>query len=180
MKPSHVLRHSAQPGPLFKIQFDGGSRGNPGIAGSGCVLYDPCEKRVVATESAFLPHATNNVAEYTALLIGLRLAARHGVNDLMIEGDSKLVVEQVKGAWKVNHPALASLHRQIREVLERFRYVTIRHIPRAENSAADRVANAAMDKGKKADGGAANGDKGTVVNDLKDVAWFFGNLDFII
>lgn len=172
MKPAHVLRQSAAPGPLFKIQFDGGSRGNPGIAGSGCVLYQP-NQSVQATDSVFLQHATNNVAEYTALLIGLRLAAQHGVNDLIIEGDSKLVVEQVKGAWKVNHPTLASLHRQIKEVLERFRYVTIRHIPRAENAAADRVANAAMDKGCVT---RANHEK----KDIKDVAWFFGNLDFII
>lgn len=176
MKPAHVLRQSTvPPGPLFKIQFDGGSRGNPGIAGSGCVLYEP-NMCVRATDSTFMQHATNNVAEYTALLIGLRLAVHHGVDDLVIEGDSKLVVEQVRGAWKVNHPTLASIHRQIREVLERFRYATIRHIPRAENAAADRVANAAMDKGKK-DGGAA---KGAVVKDLKEVAWFFGNLDFII
>ncbi|MCG5432657.1 bifunctional RNase H/acid phosphatase [Mycobacterium sp. MYCO198283] len=127
------------------VEADGGSRGNPGPAGYGAVVWSPDRTTVLAETKAAIGHATNNVAEYRGLIAGLREAAAVGATEVAVAMDSKLVVEQMSGRWKVKHPDIAPLHREAQSVADRFDAVTYRWIPRAENSHADRLANEAMD-----------------------------------
>ena len=124
---------------------DGGARGNPGPAGSGAVLLDE-HGTVIAEVMRFLGHATNNVAEYTALIIGLEEAHRRGIDDLDIRMDSLLVVQQMKGLWKIKHPGLRPLALRAGELLAGFPKRTIEHIPRERNSLADALVNRAIDE----------------------------------
>lgn len=135
----------------YTIHADGGARGNPGPAGSGAVVRD-AKGKVVAEISAFLGHTTNNVAEYTALIAALEaLTAKLGAKakDARVEVymDSKLVIEQMKGAWKVKHPNMKPLALRARDLAAVFGAVSFTHIPREENSDADALANEAMDRG---------------------------------
>ncbi|MEU6128172.1 bifunctional RNase H/acid phosphatase [Saccharopolyspora sp. NPDC047091] len=132
------------------VEADGGSRGNPGPAGSGAVVRDTGGS-VLAERSKWLGVATNNVAEYQGLLAGLRAAAELGADDVAVRMDSKLVVEQLSGRWKIKHAALRALAEEAKGLVAGFTSVTFDWIPRAENAHADRLANAAMDD--RADGG---------------------------
>lgn len=127
---------------------DGGARGNPGPAGSGAVLLDE-HGTVIAELTRFLGHATNNVAEYTALIIGLEEAHRRGIDDLDIRMDSLLVVQQMKGVWKIKHPGLRPLALRAGQLLARFPKRTIEHIPRELNSLADALVNRAIDEAQR-------------------------------
>jgi ribonuclease HI len=129
------------------LYADGAARGNPGPAGAGAALLDE-EGRVVGEAMRFLAHATNNVAEYTALIIGLEEAQRHAVQDLDIRMDSKLVVEQMNGRWKIKHPNLKPLAQQAGALLASFPKRQIRHVPREQNTIADALANRAIDEVK--------------------------------
>lgn len=134
------------------IQADGGSRGNPGPGGSGAVIFDE-KKKVVGEVSLFLGHTTNNIAEYTALIGAFELLeAQFGSNikeaAVVVEMDSKLVIEQMKGAWKVKHPNMKPLQRRAAELASKFKSVSFAHIPREKNAYADRLANDAMDRGR--------------------------------
>lgn len=127
------------------IEADGGSRGNPGLAGSGSVVIDPATGEVLAEVGRYLGHASNNVAEYTALIEGVRKALEIDPDaQLHVRMDSKLVVEQMSGRWKIKHPDMAELAARARELLTgtpvRFEW-----IPRLQNSRADAAANRAMD-----------------------------------
>jgi ribonuclease HI len=123
---------------------DGAARGNPGPAGAGAVLLD-ADGHVLAELTRNLGHATNNVAEYTALIIGLEEARRRGVDDIDIRMDSKLVVEQMSGNWKIKHPNMKPLALQAGQLLASFAKRTIRHVPRDENVIADALSNKAID-----------------------------------
>ncbi|MFC4603077.1 bifunctional RNase H/acid phosphatase [Rhodococcus kronopolitis] len=127
------------------IEADGGSRGNPGTAGYGAVVFDGADGRVLAERNEAIGVATNNVAEYKGLIAGLTAAAELGARTVEVRMDSKLVVEQMSGRWKVKHPAMIPLARQADELADRFDSVRYTWIPRAENSHADRLANEAMD-----------------------------------
>lgn len=127
------------------VEADGGSRGNPGPAGYGAVVWSADRSEVLAEAKEAIGVATNNVAEYRGLVAGLTEAARLGAADVAVFMDSKLVVEQMAGRWKVKHPDLVPLHRQARELASRFDHVRYSWIPREENSHADRLANEAMD-----------------------------------
>jgi probable phosphoglycerate mutase len=127
------------------VEADGGSRGNPGPAGYGAVVRDAASGEVLAERSEGLGVTTNNVAEYSGLLAGLRSAADLGASDVTVRMDSKLVVEQMSGRWKVKHAALRPLAAQARELAIRFTTIRYEWIPRARNSHADRLANEAMD-----------------------------------
>jgi ribonuclease HI len=129
---------------MFVVRFDGGARGNPGPAGAGALLMSP-EGRVLRTKSKWLSRATNNEAEYQGLIAGLELAVQDGVELLVCEGDSKLVVEQMKGAWRVKAGNLKGPHAAAKALAARVPGVRFRHIPRAANAAADALANRAMD-----------------------------------
>ena len=127
------------------LYADGGARGNPGPAGSGAVLLDP-DGTVIAELRRFLGHATNNVAEYTALIIGLEEAEKRGIDELDIRMDSLLVVQQMKGLWKIKHPGLKPLAIRAGELLARFPTRTIEHVPRERNTLADTQVNRAIDE----------------------------------
>jgi len=127
------------------VEADGGSRGNPGPAGYGAVVFEAGTGEVLAERAEGLGVTTNNVAEYQGLVAGLRAAAELGAAVVAVRMDSKLVVEQMSGRWQIKHAALKPLAQQAREISEAFEKVTYAWIPRAENAHADRLANEAMD-----------------------------------
>lgn len=126
------------------LYADGGSRGNPGPAASGAVLYGE-DGEVLEEIGTFLGVTTNNVAEWTALLEGLRAALARGVDEIAVRMDSELVVKQLSGAYRVKHPGLIPLHAQGKSLLRKFKHHEIRHVPRKENKAADAVVNQVLD-----------------------------------
>lgn len=129
---------------LVTIEADGGSRGNPGVAGYGAVVRGE-DGAVLAERAEGIGHATNNVAEYRGLIAGLEAAAELGATEVRARLDSKLVVEQMSGRWKVKHPDMIPLAAQARAVAAQFDKVSYTWIPREQNAHADRLANAAMD-----------------------------------
>ena len=131
-----------------RLYADGAARGNPGPAGSGAALVAP-DGTVIAELTRFLGHATNNVAEYTALIIGLEEATRRGIEHLDIRMDSLLVVQQMKGLWRIKHPGLKPLALQAGMLLAGFPSRTIEHIPREQNGIADALANRAIDQERR-------------------------------
>lgn len=126
------------------VEADGGSRGNPGPAGYGAVVFDTA-RTVLAERKESIGTATNNVAEYRGLIAGLTAAGELDASTVDVRMDSKLVVEQMSGRWKVKHPDMIPLQRRAAELAGQFSNVTYTWIPRAENSHADRLANEAMD-----------------------------------
>lgn len=127
------------------VEADGGSRGNPGPAAGGAVVIDPQTGEVLAELGVWVGTASNNVAEYRGMIEGVRTAiALDPTAELTVRLDSKLVVEQMTGRWKIKHPAMAELAAEAREALTgtpvRFEW-----IPREKNTRADACANQAMD-----------------------------------
>jgi len=149
------------------IEADGGSRGNPGPAGYGAVVKDPAGA-ILAERSAGLGVATNNVAEYQGLIAGLEAATELGASTVDARLDSKLVVEQMSGRWKIKHATLQPLAARARELASNFERVHYEWIPREQNSHADGLANEAMDaqaglppKKREAGGSAGEADRGS-------------------
>lgn len=139
------------------VEADGGSRGNPGPAGFGCVVWAEDHANVLAQHCQAIGVATNNVAEYRGLIAGLEQARRLGADEVDVRMDSKLIVEQMSGRWKVKHPALAELHQQARALASTFGFVRFSWIPREQNTYADRLANEAMDGATEAGIGSLEG-----------------------
>ncbi|MBF6547576.1 bifunctional RNase H/acid phosphatase [Nocardia brasiliensis] len=133
------------------VEADGGSRGNPGPAGYGAVVYAADHVRVLAERREFIGIATNNVAEYRGLIAGLEASAELGARVVAVRMDSKLVVEQMSGRWKVKHAAMIPLADRARRLVADFERVSFTWIPRNENAHADRLANEAMDDGTLVD-----------------------------
>ena len=129
------------------LYADGAARGNPGVAGAGAVLYDERGK-LVAELARPLGHATNNVAEYSALILGLEEAKRRGAAAIEVRMDSLLVVQQMRGLWRIKHPGLTPLALRAGMLLASFPEREIRHIPREENGKADELSNRAIDEGE--------------------------------
>ena len=129
----------------FLLQFDGGARSGTKASGAGAVLYDPFGVEL-DHRSVFLAPCTNNTAEYEALITGLDMARAWKVRELAVQGDSKLVIEQVTGKFRVNFPHLRALKARVLELMEGFDTISFEHIPRAKNTRADALANEAMDK----------------------------------
>lgn len=128
------------------VESDGGSRGNPGPAGYGSLVRDADSGSILARRNGFLGRSTNNVAEYTGLIEGLKAAASiDPAASVEVRMDSKLVVEQVSGRWQVKHPAMKPLAREAVALAATFPSVRLTWVPRAQNSAADALANEAMD-----------------------------------
>lgn len=125
------------------LNIDGGSRGNPGPASYAVVLSR--SGRTVIEEADTIGTATNNVAEYTALVRGLELAAEQGVQDLAVLSDSELLVKQMNGEYRVKSAELQDLYRQAGELRQRFRVVKLSHVRREQNKRADFLCNEAMD-----------------------------------
>jgi ribonuclease HI len=126
------------------VNVDGGARGNPGPAAIGAVVQDG-DGNVLEERGERIGPATNNVAEYRALLLGIERAAELGASELELVGDSELIVRQVKGEYKVKDATMRELHGQVKEALRPFPSWTIRHVRREQNADADRLVNAALD-----------------------------------
>ena len=127
------------------VEADGGSRGNPGPAGYGAVVLDAATGEVLAERSAGIGVATNNVAEYQGLIAGLTAAVDLGAESVEVRMDSKLVIEQMAGRWKVKHPAMQPLAAEAKQLVASLGRVQWTWIPRERNKRADRLANIAMD-----------------------------------
>jgi ribonuclease HI len=144
------------------VESDGGSRGNPGVSGAGSIVIDADSGEILAEIGTYTGIASNNVAEYRGMISGIRKALEIDPNaNLHVRMDSKLVVEQMSGRWKIKHPAMADLAAEARQLLTGTP-VSFEWIPRAENSRADRVANEVMDKKLSFVRGPAGHEKRTV------------------
>lgn len=126
------------------VHVDGGARGNPGPAAAACVVSGP-DGEVLLEDSELLGTATNNVAEYRALLLGLRRASELGADEVDVVGDSELIAKQVLGTYKVKHAAMRPLYLDAMAALRGFGAWSIRTVPRAQNAHADALVNAALD-----------------------------------
>ena len=127
----------------YILRFDGCSKGNPGLAGAGAVLYE--NEKEIWTGNAFVgKKETNNVAEYNGLIIGFREAILKGIMSLHIEGDSLLVIKQMRGEYKVNSEKLRELYEICKNFEKQFMSVTYTHILRNKNTVADKLANEAL------------------------------------
>ena len=126
--------------------IDGGARGNPGPAGYGVFIQDEAGKKVAGL-SEYLGLQTNNFAEYQGLIAALEYAVEHGHKALKVISDSELMVRQIKGIYKVKNATLRDLHARAKELIGRLEWFSIGHVLRGDNEEADRLANAAMDKG---------------------------------
>ncbi|MCQ3802485.1 MAG: ribonuclease HI family protein [bacterium] len=131
----------------FWLYTDGAARGNPGPSAIGAVLFrgSPTAGHVVAELSTTIGHATNNVAEYRAVIEGLEMAAGHSPALLVLRSDSLLLVRQLLGQYRVKAPGLRPLHARARRLLDGFERVRIEHVRRERNRHADRLANRALD-----------------------------------
>jgi len=128
------------------VNVDGGARGNPGPAAIAAVVQDDGGE-VLAEHGERIGRATNNVAEYKALLLGIERAAALGASELELVGDSELVVKQVKGEYKVKDATMRELHGEVKKALRGFDSWSIRHVRREHNAEADRLVNEALDGG---------------------------------
>ena len=126
------------------VNVDGGARGNPGPAAIAAVIRDP-DGEVVEERTESIGPATNNVAEYRALLLGIERARALGADEIELVGDSELVVKQVRGEYRVKDAALKELYNRVRQKLERFDDWSIRHVRREDNEHADRLVNETLD-----------------------------------
>ena len=134
------------------VHVDGGARGNPGPAAAAAVISSP-DGEVLEERARLLGTATNNVAEYRALLLGLERARALGATEVEVVNDSELVAKQVRGLYKVKHEAMRPLHREAMAALREFERWSIRSVPRAQNTHADALVNAALDGAPAATGG---------------------------
>lgn len=130
----------------YVMYADGASRGNPGPAAIGAVIYPPGADEPIAQVSEAIGETTNNRAEYLAVVAGLNLALELGVRDLLVRLDSQLLVRQVAGEYRVRSADLKPLHRRVVMLLGRFRSAAVEHVPRERNTVADALANAALDR----------------------------------
>jgi len=127
------------------VHTDGASRGNPGPASIGVVIAEPSGHVLREFGEALAP-TTNNVAEYTAVIRALESALELGARRVQVQMDSQLVVRQLNGSYRVKHPDMLPLYRRVLELIQRFEEVTFAHVPREQNTEADRLANAALDR----------------------------------
>jgi ribonuclease HI len=135
----------------YLLQFDGASEPNPGPSGSAYVIYSPPQvqgneliREVIQEGYMYIPHATNNEAEYQALILGLSEALKLGITKIQIEGDSNLVIQQVQGNWKVKAAHIVPYKSKASSLLRKFKESILKHIPREENSDADALSKEAI------------------------------------
>ncbi|MBU0766709.1 ribonuclease HI family protein [Patescibacteria group bacterium] len=133
-------------GGTLHLFTDGGSRGNPGQSAIGIIIEDPTEGKVVREHAERIGIETNNIAEYRALIEGLKIAKRYHPNRLVCFLDSELIVKQLKGEYRVKMPALKEFFAEIQELVTEFTSVEFHHIPRADNYRADALVNKALDE----------------------------------
>lgn len=130
---------------MFKLQFDGCSKGNPGLAGTGSVIYNNITNQEVWFDSTFIgDNISNNYAEYMALIIGLQKAQELNITQILVEGDSMLVIKQMRDEFVVKSPNLIDLYNQAKALSTKFDYISYNHIYRDNNKRADELANIAI------------------------------------
>ncbi len=136
----------------YIMQADGGSRGNPGKGAGGAVIFEVngeasgTEGRtLIAKIGAYLPHATNNVAEYTGIVIGLKKALELGIRTLTVKLDSELAVKQINGVYRVKNAGLKPYFAEVKRLSEQFEHITFEHVYREQNKEADAVVNECID-----------------------------------
>lgn len=127
------------------VNTDGGARGNPGPAGIGAVLYDENEQ-IVGRHKHYIGEATNNVAEYKALILALHEAAKLHAEQLVVRMDSELIVKQMNGQYKIKEPALKLLAGEVLALRNKFKSVSFTHVRREKNALADELVNEAIDE----------------------------------
>jgi ribonuclease HI len=132
----------------YILYVDGASRGNPGPASYGFAVLNN-DGKVLHRGSGYIGISTNNVAEYTALIEALEFALKKGISAIEVRSDSQLLVKQLSGEYKVRTPHIRELYESCLELLRKFAWYQIRHIPRSQNKLADRLANQALDQQKK-------------------------------
>lgn len=135
---------------MYYLYFDGGSKGNPGKAGCGSVLYDNEMNEIDTVSSYCGDDKTNNYAEYSGLIVGIEMALRHSIQlkDVVVRGDSLLIVKQCKGEFKVKHPNLLPLYSKLQQLVGKqlvsSAFNRVEHVYRTDNKRADQLANIAM------------------------------------
>jgi ribonuclease HI len=132
---------------MYTLYFDGASRSNPGPASYGGVIYNENDEEVF-TYKKYIGKQTNNVAEYMGCFHGVQACVQEGIKNVIIYGDSKLVVEQVNGRWKVKSPNIKPIYDEIKKVLatKPFDSIEFKHVRRNNNKRADELANQALDE----------------------------------
>ncbi len=146
---SHSTADEQQPlaiGGTLHLYTDGGSRGNPGQAAIGVVLFDPLKNEVIREYGEAIGIVTNNIAEYQALVMGLKIAAEYCPNHLICHLDSELVVKQLNGEYRVKMASFQPIIEEINELKTKFPQLTFVHIPRDQNKRADLLVNRALDE----------------------------------
>jgi ribonuclease HI len=138
----HIIRSNSRikESDCYLLQFDGLAEPNPGEASSGAIIYSRDREPIYET-GEYIEFATNNIAEYMGLIIGLRLALEKGISKLLVEGDSKLVICQTQGEWKVKNENLKKYNKEARDLVSKFEFIAIRHVRREFNKEADRITN---------------------------------------
>jgi ribonuclease HI len=129
----------------YALYTDGGSRGNPGPSGAGYVIYDENNKELYCGKK-FLGTATNNTAEYAALLLGLEFSRQLRIKNIDCFLDSDLIVKQLNGVYRVKHPNIVPLFEKVKNALQSFEHISFTHVRREKNKRADGLANEAMDR----------------------------------
>jgi len=130
------------------LYVDGGSRGNPGPSGVGIVILDTNSQKTIVEKSIFIGHTTNNAAEYSGLIHGLQIAQQYGIARINIFMDSMLIINHIKGVYKVRNSRLEPLYKRVQELLKLFGDgYNIEHIERTKNARADKLANEAINRG---------------------------------
>ena len=129
---------------LNRLYSDGACRGNPGVGGAGAVITD-AEGSVIWEGKEYLGHCTNNIAEYKALILGLKGALAEGYKNLEVYLDSELLANQINGSYRVKNENLKGLMNEVRGLLTSFDTIQVKHVLRSRNSHADRLANLAID-----------------------------------
>ena len=141
---AHEILPLPIPADRLTLSIDGAARGNPGPAGAGVVVWRG--EKVFEEFCKYLGRATNNQAEYQALILALEQALELGAREVMVRSDSELLVKQVLGQYRIKNPELRSLFQQAAALMRRFQRFQIQHVPRAQNAEADRMANRAIDE----------------------------------
>jgi ribonuclease HI len=129
---------------LSRLYSDGACRGNPGVGGAGAVITD-AEGSVIWEGKEYLGHCTNNIAEYKALILGLKGALAEGYKNLEVYLDSELLANQINGSYRVKNENLKVLMNEVRGLLTSFDTIQVKHVLRSRNTHADRLANLAID-----------------------------------
>jgi ribonuclease HI len=129
----------------YKLFSDGACRGNPGVGGAGAVILDD-QENVIWEGKEYLGHCTNNIAEYKALILGLKGALIEGCKSLEVYLDSELLTKQINGSYRVKNENLKVLMKEVRNLLTSFESVQVKHVLRSHNSHADKLANLAIDE----------------------------------